>query len=139
MVASPSVKPRQQNRKHSGRHQLKTGDENADIGRPSMSKPWLANIESGLSMYVQMPNRMKTMTISNDCNCNVEQVQEWKQQLMPKQPVVEMGKSKDDKNKNDKNKNDKNKDDNNKDDDKQDDEDQEDEYFTSICQEIVDS
>jgi len=45
---------------------------------------------------------MKAITISDDSESNKEQVQELKQQLMDKQPVVETGKDEDDENEDDK-------------------------------------
>jgi len=78
---------------------LKKDHENKDTGRPGKGKPGLAKVKTGGSIYVQMPQVMKEITISDDSESTEEQGQELKQQPKDKQSVVET--DKDDKNQED--------------------------------------
>jgi len=96
MVASLTDKPKQWNPKDPGSHQSKNALGNNDTGRPAKGMPTLAKVETGGSIYVQMPTVRKAITISDDSESNKEQEQELKQQPKDQQPVVETDKDKED-------------------------------------------
>jgi len=70
MVASLTDKPKQRNRKDPGGHQSKKDHENEDTGRPAQGNMGLAKIKTGGSIYVQMPNVINAISISDDCESN---------------------------------------------------------------------
>jgi len=76
-------------------------NENEHIGRPAKGKPGLAKVETSGSIYVQMPNVLKAIVISDDSKSDKEQEQESKQQPKDKQPVVETDEDEDDEDKDD--------------------------------------
>ena len=125
-MASLTDKPKQRNPKHPGGHRWKKAHENQDTGRPAKGKPGLAKVNTGGSIYVQMPKVMKAITISDDSESDEEQEQESKQHPKDKQPVVETDEDEDDKDEDD------------EDDKDEDEEDQGDDYMPYISRETVD-
>jgi len=66
-------KPKQRNPKHRGGHRSKKAHENKDTGRPPNDKPGLAKVNTGGSIYVQLPKVMNAITISDGSESDEEQ------------------------------------------------------------------
>lgn len=60
-------------------------NENNDTGRPANGRAWLAQVNTGGLIYVQMPKLTKAITISDVSECNEEQEQELTRQPTNKQ------------------------------------------------------
>jgi hypothetical protein len=75
-VVSLTEKPKQQTSKYPGGHRSKKDHQNTDTGKLAKGKAWLAKVRTSASIYVQKPNVMKAITISNDSKSNVEQEEE---------------------------------------------------------------
>jgi len=96
-MASRTDQPNQRNPKHPGGHQSKKDHMHKDTGSPAMGKPGLAMVKTGGSIYVQMPDVMKAITISIDSNSIEEQERNLKQRPKHNQLLVETYKYEDDK------------------------------------------
>lgn len=108
---SPTDKPKQWYPKYPGGHRSKKDHEIQDTGSPAKGMSGLAEVKTSGSIYIQMPNVIKAITISDDNESNEEMEKQSK--LLPngKLLLVEIDEDKDDKNKDDMNKNDMDKDD----------------------------
>jgi len=69
-VVSLTDIPKQRNIRHPGGYRSTKDHQHNDTGRPAESKPGLANVKTGDSIYFQMPKLKKAITISDDSESN---------------------------------------------------------------------
>lgn len=81
-VVSLTMKPKQHNPKHPRNHQLMMGDKNTDTCRPTILLLGLAKVQACGLLHVQMLNILKAMSLSDDCESNVKQAPELKNNRM---------------------------------------------------------